>query len=181
MPSPTHTLWPTLPPELANDILLSVQKGNKKLYRTAVEVMAPRMGIRVPTLLEMPKTQRHATWIQILARPDMEVLSFNILSAWLIEAHRPMLCAWLDALGIEHGTMAARTASRPSRTPPRSRRASISCSSNSIRGLSAFTCARSTRSTKPGGPAWTRFCKTNRASSRRRRLWQAPDSRNHRD
>ena len=103
MPSPTHALWPTLPPQLANDILLAVQKGNKKLYRTAVEVMAPRMGIRVPTLLEMPKAQRHATWIQILARPEMEVLSFNILSAWLIDSQRPMLCAWLDALGIEHG------------------------------------------------------------------------------
>jgi hypothetical protein len=103
MPSPTHAIWPTLPPQLANDILLAVQKGNKKLYRTAVEVMAPRMGIRVPTLLETPKVQRHATWIQILARPEMEVLSFNLLSTWLIESQRPMLCAWLDALGIEHG------------------------------------------------------------------------------
>ena len=103
MPSPTHAIWPTLPPQLANDILLAVQKGNKKLYRTAVEVMAPRMGVRVPTLLETPKAQRHATWIQILARPEMEVLSFNLLSSWLIETQRPMLCAWLDALGIEHG------------------------------------------------------------------------------
>lgn len=103
MPSPTHTIWSTLSPQLANDILLSVQKGNKKLYRTALEVMAPRMGIRVPILLEMPKTQRHATWIQILARPEMEVLSFNLLSAWLIESQRPMLCAWLDSLGIKHG------------------------------------------------------------------------------
>jgi hypothetical protein len=103
MSSPTHTIWPTLSPQLANDILLSVQKSNKKLYRTAVEVMAPRMGVRVPTLLETPKAQRHATWIQILARPEMEVLGFNLLSSWLIESQRPMLCAWLDALGIEHG------------------------------------------------------------------------------
>ena len=103
MPSPTHAIWPTLPPQLANDILLAVQKTNKKLYRTAVEVMAPRMGVRVPTLLETPKAQRHATWIRILARPEMEVLSFNLLSTWLIENQRPMLCAWLDALGIEHG------------------------------------------------------------------------------
>lgn len=103
MSSPTHTLWPTLSPELANDILLSIQKTNKKLYRTTLEVMAPRMGIRVPILIEMPKAQRHATWIQILARPEMEVLSFNILSTWLIETQRPMLCAWLDSLGIEHG------------------------------------------------------------------------------
>ena len=103
MPSPTHSLWPALPPVFANDILLAVQKGNKKLYKTAVDVMAPRMGIRVPILLEMPKTQRHATWIQILGRPEMEVLSFNLLSTWLIETQRPMLCAWLDSLGIEHG------------------------------------------------------------------------------
>ena len=103
MPSPTSAIWPTLPPQLANEILIAVQKGNKKLYRTAVEVMAPRMGVRVPTLIEMPKTQRHATWIHILGRPEMEVLSFNILSTWLIETQRPMLCAWLDVLGIEHG------------------------------------------------------------------------------
>jgi hypothetical protein len=103
MPTPTHALWPALPPQLANDILLSIQKSNKKLYRTALEVMAPRMGVRVPILIEMPKTQRHATWIQILARPEMEVLSFNLFSTWLIEEQRPMLCAWLDTLGIEHG------------------------------------------------------------------------------
>ncbi len=102
MPTPTHAIWPTLSPTLANDILLAVQKGNKKLYRTAVEVMAPRMGVRVPILIEMPKTQRHATWIRILGRPEMEVLSFNIFSTWLIETQTPLLCAWLDSLGIEH-------------------------------------------------------------------------------
>jgi hypothetical protein len=117
MPSPTHTIWPTLPAQLANDILLSVQKANKKLYRTAVEVMAPRMGIRVPTLLETPKAQRHATWIQILARPEMEVLSFNLLSAWLIDSQRPMLCAWLDSLGIEHGDNGCADSFPPEPTP----------------------------------------------------------------
>jgi hypothetical protein len=103
MPTPTHSIWPILPAPLANEILLAVQKTNKKLYRTALEVMAPRMGIRVPILIEMPKTQRHEAWIRILSRPEMEVLSFNLFSTWLIESQRPMLCAWLDALGIEHG------------------------------------------------------------------------------
>jgi len=103
MPTPTHAIWPTLPAHLANEILLSVQKSNKKLYRTATEVMAPRMGVRVPILIEMPKAKRHADWIRILSRPEMEVLSFNLLSTWLIEDQRAMLCAWLDSLGIEHG------------------------------------------------------------------------------
>jgi hypothetical protein len=103
MPTPTHALWATLPPALVNEILCSVQKSNKKLYRTALELMAPRMGMRVPILMETPKTERHATWARILARPEMEVLSFNLLSTWLVETQTPMLCAWLDALGIEHG------------------------------------------------------------------------------
>jgi len=103
MSSPTHPLWPLLPAPLANEILLSVQKSNKKLYRTALEVMAPRMGVRVPILIEMPKAERHATWIRILGRPEMEVLSFNLFSAWLIDAQQPLLCAWLDALAIPHG------------------------------------------------------------------------------
>ena len=119
MPTPTHALWSTLPPQLAHDILLSVQKSNKKLYRTAVEVMAPRMGVRVPTLLETPKVQRHAAWIPILARPEMDVLSFNILSVWLIETQRPMLCAWLDALGIEHADNGCADAFPPQPDPAR--------------------------------------------------------------
>jgi hypothetical protein len=103
MSLPTHSLWPALSPSFANEILIAVQKGNKKLYRTALEVMAPRMGVRVPILIEMPKAQRHATWARILSQPQLEVLSFNLLSAWLIDAQRPMLCAWLDALDIPHG------------------------------------------------------------------------------
>jgi hypothetical protein len=103
MSTPTHAIWPALPPQLANDILVSVQKSNKKLYKTALDLMAPRMGIRVPILIEMPKARRHAAWAQILSRPEMEVLSFNLFSTWLIDSQTPMLCAWLDALGIEHG------------------------------------------------------------------------------
>lgn len=99
----THAIWATLPPSVANEILLAIQKTNKKLYRTAVEVMAPRMGVRVPILIEMPKTERHATWLRLLARPELEMLSFNLFSAWLIDTQRPMLCAWLDSLGIAHG------------------------------------------------------------------------------
>jgi hypothetical protein len=102
MPHPTHAIWPVLSPALAGEILVSIQKTNKKLYRTTVEVMAPRMGVRVPTLLEQPKAERHAAWARILSRPEMEVLSFNLLSTWLIASHAPLLSAWLDSLGIAH-------------------------------------------------------------------------------
>ena len=99
----TYKIWPQLPPPLANQILIEIQKNNKKLYKTALDVMAPRMGIRVPILIEMPKVERHATFVQILSRPETEILSFNLLSGWLISTQTPMLKRWLTLLNIPHG------------------------------------------------------------------------------
>lgn len=99
---PTHPLWSQISPVLANDILLHTQKNNKKLYRTAVDIVAPNIGVRAVKVMEMPKVERHAAFTQLLSRPQLEALSFNILSTWLVDNHAPMLCAWLDALGIAH-------------------------------------------------------------------------------
>lgn len=98
----THTLWSEMSPLLAHEILLSTQKGNKKLYRTAVEIMAPAIGRRVPKVLEMPKVERHAVFTQLLSQPQSDALSFNLLSQWFVRDHVELLCAWLDALGIAH-------------------------------------------------------------------------------
>lgn len=99
---PTHPLWGQISPVLANDILIHTQKSNKKLYRTAVDIIAPNIGLRSVKVMEMPKIERHATFVQLLSKPQLEALSFNIFSTWLVDNHAPMLCAWLDALGIAH-------------------------------------------------------------------------------
>lgn len=89
-------------PVRAHGILVDTQRGNKKLYRTVVESLAPGIGKRVPVIMELPKLERHAAFTQLLSQAMAEQLSFNILSQWLVQEHVPMLCAWLDALGIEH-------------------------------------------------------------------------------
>lgn len=99
---PTHPLWAQISPALANDILLHTQKNNKKLYRTAVDIVAPNIGLRSVKVMELPKVERHAAFTSLLCRPQLEALSFNILSTWLVDNHVPMLCAWLDSLGIAH-------------------------------------------------------------------------------
>jgi hypothetical protein len=99
---PTHPLWSQISPVLANDILLHTQKNNKKLYRTAVDIVAPNIGLRSVKIMEMPKVERHGNFTRLLAHPQLEALSFNILSTWLVDNHAPMLCAWLNALGVAH-------------------------------------------------------------------------------
>ena len=101
-PMATHTIWSAITPQESHDILCKVQDENKKLYRSAVEILSKQMQKRVPVVLEMPKVERHAIWQQILAHPMLENLSFNVLSSWLVQTQTPLLCTWLDALQIHH-------------------------------------------------------------------------------
>lgn len=89
-------------PVRAHAILTDTQRGNKRMYRSVVESLAPGIGRRVPVIMEMPKLERHAAFAQLLAQPMAEDLGFNVLSQWLVQEHAPMLCDWLDALGIGH-------------------------------------------------------------------------------
>jgi hypothetical protein len=99
---PTHFFWSQISPPRAHEILLCAQETNKKLYRTAVDVMAPGIGLRPHRVLEMPKVERHAAFSQMLAKPQLEALSFNLISHWLIENHSDLLGLWLDTLKIPH-------------------------------------------------------------------------------
>lgn len=101
-PMATHTIWNAISPQETHEILCKIQDDNKKLYRSTVEILSKQMQKRVPVVLEMPKVERHAIWQQILSHPMLENLSFNLLSSWLVAEHSPLLCAWLDALGIAH-------------------------------------------------------------------------------
>lgn len=98
----THLIWSQVTPADAHQILCDVQDNNKKVYRSALEILSQQMQKRVPIVIEMPKVERHALWQQILGHPLLENLSFNLLSTWLVEKQTPLLCAWLDAIQIPH-------------------------------------------------------------------------------
>ncbi len=101
----TYAFWPQMAPARAHEILMCAQQSNKKLYRTALDIMAPRLGLRPQRVLELPKLERHLAFAQLLARPEMETLSFNLVSFWLIDQHSDLLSAWLDFLKIPHDEM----------------------------------------------------------------------------
>ncbi len=98
----THTIWSELPAEKAHEILCKIQETQKKLYRASLEILAQNLHKRIPIVLEMPKVERHALFQQLLAHPSIENLSFNLISSWLVDTQTPLLCAWLDSVGIKH-------------------------------------------------------------------------------
>jgi hypothetical protein len=99
---PSYTTWAALSPEEAHAIFLCVQETQKKLYRNAIETFSKPLGLRPVKILEMPKTERHAAFAQLLAHPQMEAVGFNFLCQWLVEENGPLLITWLDALSIAH-------------------------------------------------------------------------------
>ncbi|WP_148205183.1 hypothetical protein [Candidatus Methylacidiphilum infernorum] len=99
---PTYLIWDSISDDLAHQILLCAQKSDKKLYRLLLDMVSKGIGMRQSKLLEMPKTQRHSLCKKLLSHPRSETMSFYLLSHWLIETQSPMLCRWLDILGIVH-------------------------------------------------------------------------------
>ena len=91
-----------MPPAVANDILEFSFSNDKALYRAALEAVAQARKLRTVFLERQPRTERNAAIVSFLSRPGLEVVSDNLLRAWLLKKHTAVLTDFLDALGIKH-------------------------------------------------------------------------------
>src|SRR5512138_2676948 len=98
----SHELLGFMSPPLALDILTYAFENDKPLYRATLGAVAEARKLRPVFLERQPKPQRHATMLGMLARPSLDPVSSNLLHAWLLKKHKPMLVDFLDALGIAH-------------------------------------------------------------------------------
>ena len=91
-----------MPPAVANDILEFSFSNDKALYRAALEAVAQARKLRTVFLERQPRTERNAAIVSFLSRPGLEVVSDNLLRAWLLKKHTAVLTDFLEALGIKH-------------------------------------------------------------------------------
>jgi hypothetical protein len=87
---------------LALDILNFVYESDKPLYRVAVSAVAESRKVRPIFLERQPRPQRHATMIATLTRPALDLVTGNLIRAWLLKKYNGMLVDFLDALQIPH-------------------------------------------------------------------------------
>jgi hypothetical protein len=99
---PTSAIWAKIDAPFAHEILLCAQETQKKLYKAALDIFSKQMGLRSAKILELPKIERHLAWQKLLSQGHLEALSFNLVSNWLMQTQVPLLCAWLDLLGVAH-------------------------------------------------------------------------------
>ena len=86
----------------ADEILSHLHQEDKPAYRACLQVLSNRRRLRPVFLERKPKPERHAWMRTELARTANHDVATEILQAWLLGAHRPMICEFLDSLQVPH-------------------------------------------------------------------------------
>jgi len=91
-----------MPPPLAAQIFTFLQTEQKPVYKAAIQGLANQRNLRPVFIERRPPIERHP-WMQAaLSRGVSDALASHVLHAWLVGAHKEMLCDFLDALEIKH-------------------------------------------------------------------------------
>jgi len=98
----SHELLGFMSPSLALDILNYSFESDKPLYRATLAAVADARKLRPVFLERQPRTQRHTAMLTTLTRPSLELITGNLIRAWLLKKYNGMLVDFLNALGIEH-------------------------------------------------------------------------------
>lgn len=104
----SHEIFQHMSPALAGEILSYLQKEQPPVFKSVVQTLASQRNLRSVFIERKPPNERYA-WIKTaLSRKAADILAAHLLQAWLLGAQKPMLCAFLDSLGIardENGTV----------------------------------------------------------------------------
>jgi hypothetical protein len=97
-----HELLGFMSPALATDIIAYAYEADKQLYRVTLTAVAEARKVRPVFLERQPRSERHATMLNTLTRPSMELVAGNLIRTWLVKKQKAMLVDFLDALAIPH-------------------------------------------------------------------------------
>lgn len=88
--------------EAASGVFNHLYENDKPAYRASLQVLANRRKLRPVLLDRKPRPERHAWMRTELARSANEDAATEILQAWVLGAHQPMVCEFLDTLSVPH-------------------------------------------------------------------------------
>lgn len=92
----------SLEPAHADQVLAQLREHNRPAYRAAAGLLASRRKLRVVFLDKKPMPERHAWMTTEMTKKSNGDLAAEILQGWLFACQKPMLCEFLDAIGVAH-------------------------------------------------------------------------------
>lgn len=96
----SHELFGFMSPTLANEILNFTFESEKPTYRAVLQAVAEAKKLRPVFLERQSRTERNATVLASLARPNLDIAAATLLRAWLVKKNTAMLVEFMNALGI---------------------------------------------------------------------------------
>jgi hypothetical protein len=116
-------IFQRLSPALASQIFTYLHEQEKPTYRVALQTLAAQRKLRPVFVERKPRAERFL-WLQgALSRPPGEPIASNLLQMWLMGAQSPLLCDFLDSLGIAHDEKGGIEQLPPSPSPEQLREA----------------------------------------------------------
>ena len=98
----SHEIFQAMSQDLAVEILSYLQKERTAVFKSVVAELAGQHNLRTVFVERKPPLERYG-WIKTaLSRKLGDTLAAHLLQAWLLGAQKPMLCDFLESLGIEH-------------------------------------------------------------------------------
>ncbi|MBV8224473.1 MAG: hypothetical protein JO232_04705 [Verrucomicrobia bacterium] len=97
-----YEIFSKLSPELSNEIFCYLLESEKPVYKAIIGNVAARRKLRPVFIERKPKNERHAWLHQTLSSKGADDITAQVFQVWLLGAQRPMICEFLDSLGIAH-------------------------------------------------------------------------------
>ena len=97
-----HEIFQHISTTLAAEVLSYLQKEKAPIYKSVVQGLAQQRKLRPVFVERKPASERHV-WIQAaLRRKISDTFAAHVLQTWLLGAQKPLLCTFLESLGIAH-------------------------------------------------------------------------------
>ena len=91
-----------MPESTCTAMLADLFENEKPLYKNLIENLAKQRKLRPVFVERKPRSERFAWIKEALGRKQNEPIAANLLQIWFVSRHAPMLCDFLDSLGIKH-------------------------------------------------------------------------------
>jgi hypothetical protein len=97
-----NEIFSHLSAETVGELFRHLYENDKPAYRATMDLLAKRRKLRLVILERKPRPERHAWMATELARPGNNDAATELLQTWILGAHKPMVCRFLDFLAVPH-------------------------------------------------------------------------------
>ncbi len=97
-----NEIFSRMTPAVASQLFSFLFEKQKAIYKATIDTLAKQRNLRPIFIERKPREERYEWLRKAVSRKANEGISAHLLQIWLVGAHAPLLCAFLDGLGIEH-------------------------------------------------------------------------------